>query len=213
MPALISNTFQSDTGFFEDRAAGGARGAACAGDRLHAGGEAARAGAVREERLPRRQDVPAVGAEPYPAACELRGHDPAHLRVLDRDPAGDARAVRARLVDDAVDPQRRGLHCQRLSGRVRARAGRARALASTSSSSCWWWSSASSTRWWCSSSRTWRRTCRRRRLRAGHPSRDARQREYIMRVLVRITWAGALFLGLCRGDAVLRDELVQHRRR
>src|SRR5207237_367356 len=47
------------------------------GDRVHAGGAEKDPCAIRKERLPRRQDVPAVRAEPYPATRELRRDDPA----------------------------------------------------------------------------------------------------------------------------------------
>ena len=122
------------------------------------------------------QDVPAVRAEPYPAAGELRGYDPADLRVLDRHPAG----IRSRN-SSTTRRARRGSAAWRTgsttSSRLAGRSGRSgrQPWILRRSCSCLWSASASSTRSSCTSSRTSPRTCRSRADSCRASGRDVRR--------------------------------------
>ena len=197
MPGLLNQVFNSTHRPLRAGAARVLTIAADRGDRLHAGGGAQDPRAVREERVPRRQDVPAVRAEPYPAAGELRRHDPADLRLLDRHPPG----VRSRSTS-STRPATPWIRSDRAPGSANLFSpgnGGGRPAAAPGFYIAVFLLVVAFSFFYTLVVYQQQNLAENLQKQGGfvpgiRPGRPTG--EYIMRVLVRITWAGAIFLGI-----------------
>ena len=195
MPSLLSNVFQSDTGIA--KVALLAALAVLLVLAIVFMQEATRKdpGAVRQECVPRWQDVSPVRSESHSAARELRRDDPTDLRVLHRHPAGDDRPVHTRLVEHRVGARRRGVGREDLWSGDGGNGGQG---ASPGFYIFVFLLVVVFSFFYTYVTFTQQNLAENLQKQGGfvpgiRPGRPTG--EYISRVLVRITWAGALFLG------------------